>query len=121
MQQTGVIDRLKQTFLGNHNGITGSSKIQELQGLGYDTVIFPFLALLIGLCAALFQLGIEAMTSICKEKGSKYEEQSKEDDSTSKEEREMIDEINDLLLENHRKLGGKKFLTKMKMLSTHKE
>ena len=121
MQQTGVIDRLKQTFLGNHNGITGSSKIQELQGLGYDTVVLPFLALLIGLCAALLQLGIEAMSTICKKKCSKDEEQSKEDDSISEEEKEMIDEINHLLMENCCKLGGKKFLTKMKMLSTHKE
>ena len=121
MQQTGVINRLQQKFIGDHNGVKGTSKVQEVQGLGYDTVVLPFLALLIGLCAALLQLGIEAMSTICKKKCSKDEEQSKEDDSISEEEKEMIDEINHLLMENCCKLGGKKFLTKMKMLSTHKE
>ena len=121
MQQIGVIDRLRQKFMGDHKGDTGASKIQEVKGLGYDTVILPFLALLIGLCAALFQLGIEAMTTICKKKCSKDENQSKKDDSTSEEDIEIIEEIYNLLLENHCKMGGKKFLHKMKMLSTHPE
>ena len=121
MQQTGVMDKLQNKFIGDHNGVKGASKVQEVQGLGYDTVVLPFLALLIGLCAALLQLGIEAISNICKKKCSKDGEQSKEDDSTSEEEKEMIDEINDLLMENRCKLGGKKFLTKMKMLTTHKE
>ena len=68
-----MIDRSRKQILGYHSGDTGAMEIRELQGLGYDSVILPFLALLIGFCAALFQLGIEAVT-ICKKKCSNDEE-----------------------------------------------
>ena len=67
MQQTGMIDRSRKQILGYHSGEsgdTGALEIRDLQGLGYDSVILPFLALLIGCWVALFQLGIEAVT-IC--------------------------------------------------------
>ena len=51
----------------NHNGDTGASKIQDLEGLGYESVVLPFLALLTGLCVAFMQLGIETVI-ICKTK-----------------------------------------------------
>ena len=115
MQQTGVIDRLRQHFIGDRNGDTGASKIQNLQGLGYDSVVLPFLALLTGLCVAFMQLGIETVI-ICKKKCLADQEHSNEDDSTSEEAKEIIDDIYDLLLENHCKLEYIKFLSKMRML-----
>ena len=91
MKQTGVINRLRQKFIGNI-GDTGTSKIQDLQGLGYDSVVLPFLTLLIGLCVAFMQLGIETAI-ICKKKCSEDEKLSREDNSTSEEAKEIIDEI----------------------------
>ena len=117
MQQTGVIDRLRQHFIGDRNGDTGASKIQNLQGLGYDSVVLPFLTLLIGLCVAFMQLGIETAI-ICKKKCSEDEKLSREDNSTSEKAKEIIEDINHLIVENHRKLGGIKFLSKMRVQLT---
>ena len=115
MKQTGVIIRLRQKFIGNI-GDTGTSKIQDLQGLGYDSVVLPFLTLLIGLCVAFIQLGIETAI-ICKKKCSEDVELSKVKDFTSEEAKEIIEDINNLLLENNCDLGGIKFLSKIRMLS----
>ena len=120
MKQTGVIDRLRQKLKGNHIGDTGASNIQDLQGLGYDSVVLPFLVLLTGLCVAFMQLGIETVI-ICKNKYLADQEHSNEDDFTSEEAKEIIDDIYDLLLENHRKLEDIKFLSKIRMLSSHPE
>ena len=92
MQQSGVIDRLRQKFIGDHNRDTGALNIQALQGLGYANVVFPFLALLTGLCAAFMQLGIETVT-ICKKKCFAYQEHSNEDESTPEGAREIIDDM----------------------------
>ena len=75
MQQTGVIDRLRQEFIGGHNRDTDVSVIQmqNINSLGYENVVVLFLALLTGLCVALFQLGIETAT-FCKKTDN--EEQS---------------------------------------------
>ena len=116
MKQTGVIIRLRQKFIGNI-GDTGTSKIQDLQGLGYDSVVLPFLTLLIGLCVAFIQLGIETAI-ICKKKCSEDEKLSREDNSTSEKAKEIIEDINHLIVENHRKLGGIKFLSKMRVQLT---
>ena len=118
MQQTGVIDRLRQKCMHNHNGDTGASKIQDLEGLGYESVVLPFLALLTGLCVAFMQLGIETVI-ICKKKYLADQEHSNEDFATSGEAKDIIDDIYDLLLENHCKLEDIKFLSKMRMLSTN--
>ena len=119
MKQTGVIDRLRQKFLGVRDIDTDTSRrhVQDINGLGYENVVFPFLALLTGLCVALLQLGIETMI-ICKKNCSDDEEQSNEDESTSEEAKDIIYDINNLLLENHSKLGSIKFLSKMRRLST---
>ena len=94
MQQTGIIHRLRQKFIGEHNRDTDASKIQaqEMNGISYENVAFPFLALLSGICVALLQLGIETAI-ICKKKCSDDEEQSNEHESTSEEAKEIIDEI----------------------------
>ena len=91
MQQTGIIDRLRQTYIGDCNGDTDTSNIHEeyIQVLGYEDVLFPFLALLAGLCVALIQLGIE-IAVICKDKRSARKEQSNEDVYTSERTKEII-------------------------------
>ena len=118
-QRAGIIDRLQQTFMGGSNRDTDASKkqVQDINGLGYENVAFPFLALLSGICVALFQLGIETAI-ICKKKCSDDEEQSNEGESASEEANDIIDDINHLLLENHCELGGIKFLSKMRSLFT---
>ena len=88
MQQTGVIDRLRQHFIGDRNGDTGASKIQNLQGLGYDSVVLPFLTLLIGLCVAFMQLGTE--TAITRKKGRSGNE---EIESTSDKAKDVNNKI----------------------------
>ena len=118
MHQNGLVDRMKHKFIGDHNRDTDVSKIHNIDGLGYDNVAIPFLALLTGLCAAFMQLVIEAAI-LCKKKCYDNELESREDNSASEEAKEIIDGIYDLLLENHCKLGSIKFLYKMRMLSTH--
>ena len=61
MQQTGVIDRLQQKFVGDSNREADALEIQvqDINGLGYEKVAFPFLALLTGLCVAFIQFGFE--------------------------------------------------------------
>ena len=91
--------------------------MQDINGLGYENVAFPFLALLSGIWVALLQLGIETAI-LCKKKCSDDEEKSNENESTSEEANDIIDDINNLLLENHCELGGIKFLSKMRSLFT---
>ena len=67
MQQSGVIDRLQQKFVGDSNGETDAVEMQDINGLGYEKVAFPFLALLTGLCVAFMQLGFETAIT-CKKK-----------------------------------------------------
>ena len=117
MKQTGVIDRLGQTFMGD---ASKPLQVQDINGLGYEHLAFPFIALLSGLCVALLQLGIETVIS-CKKKCSADKAQSNEDESTSEEAKEMIDDIYHLLVENHCRLGDIKFLSKMRVLSAHHE
>ena len=112
MKQTGVIERLRQKFLGDRNIDTSTSKtIWDINGLSYDNVILPFLAFLTGLSLSLIQLGIEKVASKGSNDGLKLNE------DTSEDEIEIIDNIYHLLLKNHGKLGGKKFLSQIRMLS----
>ena len=118
MQQTGVINGLYHKLIGDPIEDPRASTIQDLQALGYDNVILPFLALLTGIWASLLQLGIEAISN-CMRKCSddQEQEQSRQDDSRSEEAKGMINDINNLLLHNHRNLGGKKFLSKIRRLA----
>ena len=115
MKQTGVIDRLGQTFMGD---ASKPLQVQDINGLGYEHLVFPFIALLTGLCVAFMQLGIETVIS-CKKKCFSDEAQSNEDESTSEEAKEIIDDIYLLLVENHCRHGDIKFLSKMRVLSDH--
>ena len=119
MQQTGVIDRLHHKFVEDSTEDEYASKeqVQEMTGVGHESVAFPFSILLAGLCVAFMQLGIEVAT-ICKKKCSNDEEESTDDGSISEDSKEIIDDIYNLLLENHGKLGGLKFLSKMRELSS---
>ena len=112
MKQTGVIERLRQQFLGYNSDISTIKTIVDFDGLSYENVMLPFLALLIGICLALIQLGIETLVSKCSNDGQKLKE------DTSEDEIEIIDDIYHLLLKNHVKLGGIKFLSKMRAIST---
>ena len=115
MQQNGVIKRLRTEFIGDQNGASNAFMIQEHDGLGYDSVVIPFLALLIGSCVAMFILAIEAMV-MCKKQYSHGKYQSKDDNSKLGEANDMIEDIYDLLLDNHRQLGGIGFLLKIRTL-----
>ena len=64
MKQTGITDRLEHKFLEEHNTQV-QDKTQTV--LSYEDVMFPFLALLIGILIALGQLGIETAV-MCKKK-----------------------------------------------------
>ena len=73
MQETGVIERQLQKIAPTINRDSYNTLVtQEPSGLGYDRVIFPFLALLVGFCIAFVQLGLEAATN-CKKKRSSYD------------------------------------------------
>ena len=114
MKQTGITDRLEHKFLEEHNTQV-QDKTQTV--LSYEDVMFPFLALLIGILIALGQLGIET-AFMCKKKCTDDGEQSKKYEIMSQKAEEIIDDIHVLLKANHGELGGIKFLTKMRMLSS---
>ena len=117
MHQTGVIDRQQQKSIGGLKWATDTSISKDNNGLDYKNVAFPFIALLTGLFVAFIQLGIEA-SIMCKRKCSNDEEQAREDeDSSSEEAKDAIEEIYDLLLKNHCKVKKLKFLSKMRVLS----
>ena len=118
MQETGIIERLRQTYMGNSNGDTDTSNIHEeyIQVLGYEDVLFPFLALLAGLCVAFIQLGIEIATK-CKNKSSAHKEQSNEDVYPTERTKEIIDDIYDNLIKHHSKPEDVNFLLKMRLFS----
>ena len=113
MKQSGIIERLRQKYLDEKN-LVNSETIVDTNVLGYKNVMFPFMALLIGLCVALLQLGIEAW-AIFKKAPSNDAEQVQQNNCA--EAKDVIDDIYYLLLENHEKLGGMKFLSRMRLLS----
>ena len=111
MKQSGIIDRLQQKFLDEHNSNTVLSQTMVgSNSLGYKNVMLPFLAILTGICVALLQLGIEVLAMI---KDHLSDEQQSED--MPEEAKEIIDDIHSILLENYDKLGGIKFLSQMRM------
>ena len=113
MKQSGIIDRLRQKYLDEKNLVT-SETIVDTNVLGYDNVMFPFLAFLIGLCVALLQLGIEVLCIFKKEPSGDGEQVQQHNCVEAKD---VIDDIYNLLLENHEKLGGMKFLSQMRLFS----
>ena len=75
MEQSGVIDRLHKKFLESQNIHPDTDAIMTKvydEGIGYDNVVVPFLVLLIGLCVALLQLGIEALGMYTPSKSSNH-------------------------------------------------
>ena len=71
MQETGVIERQLQMITPTINRDSYNTlATKEPSGLGYDRVIFPFLALLVGFCIAFVQLGLEAATKYKKKSAS---------------------------------------------------
>ena len=112
-KQSGIIERLQQKYLDEKNLVT-SETIVDTNVLGYDHVMFPFMAILIGLCVALLQLGIEALAIFNKEPSNDGEQVKQNNCAEAKD---VIDDIYNLLVENHEKLGGMKFLSQMRLLS----
>ena len=113
MKQSGIIDRLRQKYL-DEKILVNSETIVDTNVLDYENVMIPFLALLIGLCVALLQLGIEAL-AIFKKKPSNDTGQIKKHNCA--EAKDVIEDIYNLLLENHEELGGMKFLTQIRLFS----
>ena len=95
LQRTGIINRLRQKDL-----------------------TLPFLALITGICVALAQLVVETAI-ICKKKPSDIEKfQNQNESTTSKKAKEIIDDIYDLLLENHDTQESINFLSKVRMMAS---
>ena len=121
MEQAGIIDRLRHKYLGDKGMDTANSKNQANDiddiSLGYGSVMIPFSILLAGICWALLQLGIEFL-HICKKKCFHERKHPNEGESKLMKAGDIIDEITNLLKENHGELGGVKFLSKMRMLPT---
>ena len=124
LREVGILQKLDQRFIHNCNSTRDVFDVSDKYkhehgpvGLSYEEVNFPFLALLTGLCLALLLAGFERMVH-SKMKCMQDEEILKEDESTSEDEKDIIDDIYSLLLENHSKLGGKKFLSKVKTFLT---
>ena len=116
MKQTGVIDRLRQNALGDDDiDATTSKTLVDTNGLGYENVLFPFIAFLTGVSVAVLLLGIEKAANFLK-KCTKEEQQLNED--KLEEAQDIIDDIYDLLMKNHGKLGGTKFLSQIRKFST---
>ena len=110
---------MQQKFIGEWNNDDASSKtrVQGLNGISYESVTLPFIALLTGLCLALLELGIELVIK-CKNNSIDGEKYSNEEESTSEKAEDIIDDIYNLLKENHGYLGGIRFLSKIRSLST---
>ena len=122
LREDGILQKLDQRFIRNCNSTRNvfdvSDKLNhENEGLSYEEVNFPFLALLTGICLALLLAGFERMLH-SKMKSMQDEEKLKEDESASEDEKDIIDDIHYLLLENHSKLGRNNFLSKVRTILT---
>ena len=118
LRETGILEELARRFIHNCNStkniLDASDQYKDEDvGLGYEHFKFPFLALLTGLCIAILQAGFESMV-LCKRKCMQDEEKLKDDESASEDEMDIIEDIHYLLVENHSKLGGKNFLSKIR-------
>ena len=121
MRLSGVTERLHQKFFGelSFDDTTSKTEMQDITqtGLRYEDVLFPFMALLTGICIALLQLGMETVV-MCKKKYTDDGKHLEEDESKFQIAEEIIDDIHALLKEHHVELGGITFLTKIRMLSS---
>ena len=118
LQRTGIINRLRQKFMTNHIEDTDASERHNVIDLGYEDLTLPFLALITGICVALAQLVVETAI-ICKKKPSDIEKfQNQNESTTSKKAKEIIDDIYDLLLENHDTQESINFLSKVRMMAS---
>ena len=61
MQEVATLDRLRREIERKHKRNTDSSHIQNVTGLGFENVAFPFAALVIGFIMSFVQLGMEAI------------------------------------------------------------
>ena len=104
MKEIGTIDKY-QCIIDDkvRRNKDASNMKEEHLALGYGNVAFPFLALATGLIMAMLQLGIEVVVRFCQEGSVGNVNQSNVEVSNSKEGRELIEEINELLFENHSK------------------
>ena len=114
LHEKGFLDKMHHKFIGDNNRNTDDSKIQSISGLSYENVTLPFLVLLTGLCVALLVLGIETAV-ICKKKCSPDKNQSNEHESTFDGPKEIIDDIHNILIENHYNLEDIEFLSNIRM------
>ena len=110
MQVTGTMDRLWQKIEKKKIMNKDDTKIQNVKVVGYENVVFPFLALLVGLLAALLQLGIEIAVFCNRKYGNNANQStrilvvSSDESSTHREERLVIKELMevcDMLQENN--------------------
>ena len=118
--QTGVIDRQRERYMGGSNRNMDASKNQgPHDGLGYDSVFPPFLALFAGLCAAVMLFGMETVT-ICKKKWFSNDELQNGDGCKSEGAKDIIDDIHCMLMKNHSKHEDLRFLSKVRdLLHSH--
>ena len=116
MKEIGMRDRLWQEVekkpIMNQDSING----QGHNAIGYENVAFPFIELLIGLFSASMLLVIEAAI-FYKKSISGNLRQSNDEDRTSREAHDMVNEIYALLLENHLKPRDIKLLSTIKKLA----
>ena len=114
MMVTGNIDRFWQVIDRQRKENKDAAKmLTEIRALGYEDVSLPFLALLTGLFAAFLLLLIEILTP-SNRKGLKGAYQYNDEDFSSSEAREIIEETYGLLLENQSILKETKIISKIK-------
>ena len=116
LQEEGTLDRLRQEIERKHERNSDASQIQNVAGLSFENVAFPFLALMTGTFLALVQFGIE-VTVFFKNKCADGEKHSYEDNSACKEANDIIMEIDDLLLDRHSRLKDIQLLLKIRTLA----
>merc|ERR1711879_981859 len=100
---------------GSNRNMDASKNQGPHDGLGYDSVFPPFLALLAGLCVACVLFGMETVTICCKKWFSK-DELSREDGCKSEVAKDIIDDINKVLMKNHCTHEDIRFLLKVRDL-----
>ena len=116
MQEVATLDKLRQEIERKHKRNTDSSHIQNVTGLGFENVAFPFAALVIGFIMSFVQLGMEAILFF-KNRPKDGVIQTKDNDGISEEAEDMIEEINDLLLDKHSKRKDIQLLFKIRTLA----
>ena len=114
IRETGLLNRLRQEIVRNYDKKKDTTGVQEADVLGFESLVFPFLTLFMGIVFAFVQLVIE-MIFFCR-KGCKNETNFLHSDDKS---RKIIEEISNLIQKHATQPKNENLLAQIRSLAMY--